>query len=161
MWRGSSLAGRGLGVLVDKMLNMKQQHGAAAMKADQPLGCICRGINSRDRDLIIPLYSALVRPHLEYCVQLWTTHFKKNMFRLERVQRRAMKIIKGQGNLPCEGRLKDVGFISLEERRLLGAMSLITVFQYLKSGCKQYGSFLFTRSPMEKTKGNMTFLFLQ
>ncbi|KAK4830386.1 hypothetical protein QYF61_010613 [Mycteria americana] len=86
---------------------MSQQCIAAAMQANQILGCIHRGITSRDRDTITPLYSALVRSHLEYSVQFWSPQFKKDMDRLETVQRRAMKMIEV---LPHEERLKTLEF---------------------------------------------------
>ena len=106
MWLGSSLAERDLGVLVDNKLKRGQQCAAAAMKASRILGCIFRGIASRDRGVIIPLYSALVRPHLKYCVWFWCPQFKKYTDRPESVQRRATKMIKGPENLPYEERLK-------------------------------------------------------
>ncbi|CAM4687652.1 unnamed protein product [Lepidochelys kempii] len=78
-WLGSSSAEKDLGVTVDKKLDMSQQCTVVAKKANGILGCISRSIAIRSRDMIIPLYSTLVRPHLEYCVHFWAPHYKKDV----------------------------------------------------------------------------------
>ncbi|GAB0176126.1 hypothetical protein GRJ2_000077800 [Grus japonensis] len=151
-WLERSSVERDLWVLVDKKLNMSEQCAAVAKQANRMLGCINKGVTSSNKEVIIPLYSALVRPHLKCCVQFWSPLYKKDVERLERAQRRATRMIKGLGSLPYEERLRELGLFSLEKRRLRG--ELITMFQYLKGGYKEDGDSLFTRSHMEKIKGN-------
>ena len=101
-------------------MQVSEQCGIAASKGNHILGLIRKNITCKEKKLIIPLFKAIVRPHLEYCIQAWRPYCKKGIDTLERIQRRATKMIPELRDLSYEERLKEYGLSTLETRRLRG-----------------------------------------
>ena len=99
-------------------MKVSEKCGIAAAKGNQILGLIRRNIVYKEKELIIPLYKTIVRPHLEYCIQAWRPYRKKDIDMPERVQRRANKLIQKLRNISYEMPLKECGLTTLKTRRL-------------------------------------------
>uniref|UniRef100_A0A8C5M1E9 Reverse transcriptase domain-containing protein n=1 Tax=Leptobrachium leishanense TaxID=445787 RepID=A0A8C5M1E9_9ANUR len=143
---------RDLGVIISEDLRVSSQCNRAAGNASRMLGCVGRGISSRKREVLMPRYRALVRPHLEYCVQYWRPYLQKDIDILERVQRRATKMVYGLKEKSYQERLNDLNMYSLEKRRDRGDM--IETFKYVKGIHKVEEGSIFKRKQNSKTRGH-------
>ena len=111
-----------LGVLVDNKLEFGNHIRAITNKANRMLGMIKTGFTCMDKEIFMHLYPVLVRPLLEYCVQVWSPYKQKHIDTIERVQRRATKMVPALKNKPYEDRLIALGLTKLVERRFRGDM---------------------------------------
>ena len=115
---GTTVKEKDLGVTISADVKVSEQCGIVASNGNQMFGLICRNITYKENKLIIPLYKAIVRPHLEYCIQAWRPYHKKDMDTLERLQRRATKMIPELRDVGYEERLNEYGLATLVTRRL-------------------------------------------
>jgi hypothetical protein len=121
---------RDLGVMVTADLKVSTQCAKVVKTANRVLGMISRTFTIRSREIILQLYKSLVRPHLEYCIQVWRPHLQKDIKLLEGVQRRATKLIENFHSLSYEQRLARLNLTTLETRRIRG--DLIQLFKMMK-----------------------------
>ena len=141
-----------LGLTISADMKVSEQCAIAAAKGNQILGLIRRNIVYKEKDLIIPLYKTIVRPHFEYCIQAWRPYRKKDIDILERVQRRATKMIQKLRNISYEKRLKECGLTTLETRRLRGDQ--IEVFKILNGYENIDRNLFFSVKEERRTRGH-------
>ena len=111
-----------LGVLMDSELKFHKQTAAAVKKANSRLGLIKKSFSLLDHMMLPILYTSLVRPHLEYGNVVWGPFYKGDIEAVERVQRRATKLIQTIRDLSYEERLRHLNLPSLQHRRRRGDM---------------------------------------
>jgi len=107
-----------LGVIITGDLKWEKQCSEAVMKANRMLGMIKRNFVDRSKETIISLYKSLVRPNLEYCCQIRSPYYKKDIKLIEGVQRRATQLVTGMKELNYNDRWKQLGLQRLEGRRM-------------------------------------------
>ncbi|PIK46567.1 hypothetical protein BSL78_16576 [Apostichopus japonicus] len=118
---------RDLGIYIDSSLQPSKHCLEAAKRGNRVLGMIKRNFSFLKEDIVVRLYKQLVRPHLEYAVQAWNPYFAKDKEVLEKVQRRATRMISSLKRVPYYRRLQLLNLTTLELRRLRG--DLIQVFK--------------------------------
>ena len=141
-----------LGVLIHNSLKPSKQCASSAMKANRTLGMIKRNITYKSKFIVTKLYKTLVRPHLEYAIQCWNPYHKKDIDLLEKVQRRATKLIPELQHMCYSDRLKALNLTTLENRRIRG--DLIQVFRIIKGFDKVAADNLFSVSHSSRTRGH-------
>ena len=120
-----------LGIHVDQNLDFKEHIKITVKKANYANYKILKNFTYRDDNILIPLFKSLVRPILEYGNTIWNNGIKKYMDKIENVQRKFTKHVKGMQNLPYEERLYRMKLPSLEYRQLRG--DLIQVYKIAKN----------------------------
>ena len=136
-----TVKGKDLGVTMNADMKVSEQCRIAASKGNQVLGMIRINVAYKENSLIVPLYNAIVRPHLEYCIQAWSPYLRKDIDMLEKIQRRATKLIPGLRDLRYEEILKECVLTTLETGRLRGDQ--IEVFMILNCYANIYYNIFF------------------
>ena len=148
-----------LGVTFDGELKFDKHIGNAIAKANRMIGIIKRSFTFRDKDTITRLYKTLVRPHLEYGNVIWHPLLKRQSISIEKVQRRATKLVKGIGHLSYEERLKQLQLPSLKFRRLRG--DLIQTYKIFNKIDNIEKDHFFTLVNDKRTRNSFQKIFLK
>ena len=111
-----------LGVVISDTLSWDEHIKGCVSKANRMIGIIKRTFSYINKDMFLLLYKTFVRPHLEYCPEVWNPHLSKHIDALEKVQRRATKLLPNLRDLPYEERLLKLKLFPLKDRRLRGDM---------------------------------------
>ena len=120
---------RDLGITITRDLKWQKQTKRRSKTANRVLGFIARNFNYKSTELMLPFYNSIVWPHLQYAVQFWSPHLRRDIDKIERVQRKATKMIPEIRNHSYQQRLKDLELISVMKRKLRA--QLVEVFKYV------------------------------
>ena len=106
-----------LGININCNLKWEAKCRKAAKEGNQILGLIYRSFECKSKKIMLSLYKSLVRPHLDYCIQVWRPYLQKDIDIIERVQRRATRMVEGLKGVCYEERLRRLHLTTLETRR--------------------------------------------
>jgi len=134
-------------------LYMSQQCAFKAQKVNCTLGFIKRSMVSMLREVILPLNYVLLRPHLEYCIQIWGPQDRRDIDLLDCTQRMARKMVQGMEHLPYMDRLRDLGLFSLEKALRIPESGL-SVTKGGERLYKKVGDRLFSKFCCDRLRGN-------
>ena len=143
---------RDLGITITKDLKWQKQAEKSCKTANRVLGFIACNFRYKNKELILPLYKSLVCPHLEYAMQFWSPNFRSDIDKIEKIQRRATKMIPEIRNHSYHQWIQDLDLISLVQRRLQG--QLIEVFKYLNRFTTASVRGLFDYDLNDRTRNN-------
>ena len=143
---------RDLGIIITKDLKWQKQTEKSCKTANRVLGLIKRNFMYKNKELILPLYKSIVRPHLEHAVQFWSPNLRRCIDKIEKIQRRTTKMIPEIRNHIYHRRIQDLDLISLVQRRLRG--QLIEVCKYLTEFTTACARGLFDYDLNDRTRNN-------
>lgn len=145
-----------LGVLMTRDMKFSGHISNIVRKANQMLGLIKSSFDYMCPESFLILYKSYVRPHMEYAVQAWSPFLRKDIEALERVQRRATKLVPEIRNLSYENRLQRLNLTTLEERRKRG--DLIETYKII-TGLEDVASSQFFEENKNRLRGNDNKIF--
>ena len=148
-----------LGVMFDRQLLFDSHIENAINKANRTLGVIKRTFSYLDKDIFLKLYKTLVRPHLEYGNVIWNPLLKRQSTLLEKVQRRATKLLKDINHLSYGKRLEILNLPSLKSRRIRG--DLIQTYKIFANIDDLELAHFFQLSHVEKTRNAESKIFIE
>ena len=141
-----------LGVIIDRDLKFHRHVSKAVNKASRMLGLVRATFTCIDETTLPKLFTTMVRPHLEYGNVIWCPRFQRDRIEVEKIQRRATKLIPNLRSLPYKDRLVALGLPSLYYRRRRGDM--LQVYKILKGIDRLESNQFFTLADMSSTRGH-------
>ena len=143
-----------LGVIISNDLKASCNVINQVKKANKMVGMIRRTFSFLDKNSFLLLYKTYVRPHIEYCQQACYPYLAKDIEAIEKVQRRATKLVKSIADLSYEERLNHLKLYSLEDRRNRADMIAVHKIVHNLTDVDAQKLFTFADTKTKKTRGH-------